>query len=69
VVIPGSLKWDVRDKLDQANITERVLYPSLDGLSRWLRRYDSPGSALIAPHEPPPPHESLSVRADPCEHP
>lgn len=39
LVIPAALKWEVRDKLDQGNINERVLMPGLDGLSRWLRRY------------------------------
>src|SRR5581483_364277 len=38
VVIPAEIKWEVRDKLDQANITERVLFPGLDGISRGLAR-------------------------------
>jgi hypothetical protein len=42
IVIPAELKWEVRDKLDQSNINERVLFPGLDGLSRWVARYFAP---------------------------
>ncbi len=58
IVIPAALKWEVRDKLDQTNITERVLFPGLDGLSQWLARHYSPKLAgpplALAPERPDP---------------
>lgn len=51
VHLPAALKWEVRDKLDQSNITERTLFPDLNGLSQWLRRYYSPRDLQAPPQE------------------
>ena len=38
-IIRKEIRWQARDLLDQLNISERIIYPGLDGLSRWLERH------------------------------
>ncbi len=38
-VIDRKLRWRVRDMLDQLNMSERIIYPGLDGLSKWIARH------------------------------
>lgn len=38
-IIDRSLRWRVRDMLDQLDISERIAYPGLDGLSKWIARH------------------------------
>ena len=38
-IIDKKLRWRVRDMLDSLNISERIFYPGLDGLSKWIARH------------------------------
>lgn len=38
-ILDKDLRWRLRDMLDQQNISERILYSGLDGLSKWLGRH------------------------------
>ena len=38
-IIPGRLRWELRDLLDGLNISERIGYPGLDGMSTWIARH------------------------------
>lgn len=50
ICLKKEAKWEIRDKLDQANINERVLFPGPDGLSSWLKRWYSPKNTPKLPN-------------------
>ena len=38
-IIDRKLRWRVRDMLDSLNISERLFFPGLDDLSKWIARH------------------------------
>ena len=38
-ILDKSIKWHIRDMLDQCNTNERTVYPGLDGIAMWLKRH------------------------------
>lgn len=38
-IIDRTVRWDLRDILDQLNMNERMIYPGLDGITKWLARH------------------------------
>ena len=38
-IIKKDCRWRIRDMLDQMGINERMLFPGLDGLAVWMKRY------------------------------
>ncbi|MGI6739054.1 MAG: FRG domain-containing protein [Christensenellales bacterium] len=42
IIIPSEIKLEIRDKLDYINISERMIYPGLDGVCKWIARRYAP---------------------------
>ena len=52
LIIKKEAKLEMRDKLDYINISERMIYPGLDGICKWIaRRYAPLGPLYNAPRE------------------
>lgn len=41
IIIPKEVKLEIRDKLDYINISERLIYPGLEGVCSWITRHYS----------------------------
>ena len=52
IIMPKEIKLEIRDKLDYINISERMIYPGLDGVCRWItRRYSALGPEYNRNHD------------------
>ncbi|MCR5100177.1 MAG: FRG domain-containing protein [Butyrivibrio sp.] len=38
-IISKDIKWEMREMLDKLNTNERIVYPGVDGLCKWLSRH------------------------------
>ncbi|MCR4924243.1 MAG: FRG domain-containing protein [Lachnospiraceae bacterium] len=38
-IIDKGLRWRIRDMLDQLNMSERIVFPGLEGVSKWIARH------------------------------
>jgi len=51
IVIDHKAKLEIRDKLDYINISERMIYPGLDGICKWIARRYAPLGPVYNRHE------------------